>query len=144
MNLRMYAVDTVGVLLTYPWHSSFNNSACCPFTHVKLFVSHQAPLSMLFPRQEYWCVVISSSRGSCRPRDQTCISMLPALKVRFFTTNSTWEAPLQGYTQWVPATPLFFLQGRRSQSVSFSVPGSSSQPVKDGELESQKRSLLTS
>ena len=39
-------------------------------------VAHQAPLSTAFFRQEYWSgfVAISYSRGSSRPRDQTCIS----------------------------------------------------------------------
>ena len=32
-------------------------------------VSHQAPLSMGFPRQEYWWVAISFSRGAFQPRD---------------------------------------------------------------------------
>ena len=39
-----------------------------------------------------WAVV-SSSRGSSWPRDQTCISMSPALTGGFFTTSATWEAP---------------------------------------------------
>ena len=38
-------------------------------------VAHQAPLSMGFPRQEYWSgLAISSSRRSSRPRDWTHIS----------------------------------------------------------------------
>ena len=48
-------------------------------------VAHQARLSMEFSRQEYWSgVVISFSRGSSRPRDQTCISCLIG---GFFTTE---------------------------------------------------------
>ena len=40
-------------------------------------VAHQAPLSVGFPRQEFWeCVVISFSRGSFRPRDGTHISCI--------------------------------------------------------------------
>ena len=35
---------------------------------------------------------ISFSRGSSQPRDQTCISMSPALGGRFFTTSTSWEA----------------------------------------------------
>ena len=40
-------------------------------------VAHQAPLSVGFPRQEYWSgrmVAISSSRESSQPSDGTCIS----------------------------------------------------------------------
>ena len=33
----------------------------------------QAPLSMGFPRQEYWWIAMPFSRGSSGPRDQTCI-----------------------------------------------------------------------
>ena len=40
-------------------------------------VAHRAPLSVGFPRQEFWeCVVISFSRGSFRPRDGTHISFI--------------------------------------------------------------------
>ena len=48
--------------------------------------SHQAPLSMKFLRQEYWSglglvewVVITSSRGSSRPRDHTRISYVSCI-----------------------------------------------------------------
>ena len=34
-----------------------------------------------------------SSRGSSRPRGQICTLESPALAGRFFTTNTTWEAP---------------------------------------------------
>ena len=37
-------------------------------------------------------VAISSSRGSSRPRDQTHISVSPALAGGFFTTHATWKA----------------------------------------------------
>ena len=36
-------------------------------------------------------VVVPSSRVSSQPRDQTCISYLPALAAGFFTTRATWE-----------------------------------------------------
>ena len=41
------------------------------------------------------CVAMPSSRGSSQPRDQSPGSSLvsPALAGRFFTTNTTWEAP---------------------------------------------------
>ena len=48
-------------------------------SRVRLFltpwtVAHQAPLCIGFPRQEHWSVIISFSRGSFWPRDQTGIS----------------------------------------------------------------------
>ena len=77
-------------------------------SRVRLFatpwtVAHQAPLSMKFSRQEYWSG-LPFSRGSSRPRDQTCVSyirqilqgsnpgLLHCTKV-FFTIWATKEAP---------------------------------------------------
>ena len=37
-----------------------------------------------------WVAMLSSRRSS-RPRDWTCVSYLPALAGRFFTTSATWE-----------------------------------------------------
>ena len=37
-------------------------------------------------------IAMPSSRGSSWPRDQTCVSMSPALGGGFFTTSATWEA----------------------------------------------------
>ena len=48
-----------------------------------------APLSTGFPRQEYWSGLPSLEKElqrSSRHRDQTCISVSPALAGRFFTT----------------------------------------------------------
>ena len=62
-------------------------------SHVRLFttpwtVAHQAPLSLGFPKQEYWRIPKQEyfSGGFSRPRDQTCIS--------FFADGfSTTESP---------------------------------------------------
>ena len=40
----------------------------------ELYVAHQAPLPWNFPAKVLDWVAISSSRGSSRPRDQTCVS----------------------------------------------------------------------
>ena len=52
-------------------------------SHVLLFVTlwtvtHHVPLSMGFPKQEYWSgwVAISYSRGSPQPRDETQVSCI--------------------------------------------------------------------
>ena len=37
-------------------------------------------------------IAISSSKGSSWPRDQTCISLSPALAGGFFATSTTWES----------------------------------------------------
>ena len=38
-------------------------------------------------------VAVFFSRGSSQPRDQTHVSMSPALAGGFFTSGATWEAP---------------------------------------------------
>ena len=59
-------------------------------SRVRLFATlwtlvHQAPLSMGFPRQEYWSgLLISSFRGSSQPRNRTHISCIAG---RFFTAE---------------------------------------------------------
>ena len=58
-------------------------------------VTHHAPLSMGFSRQEYW-----SGLPCCPPGDtpdpwiQAVTLMSPALAGGFFTTSATWEALL--------------------------------------------------
>ena len=58
-------------------------------------LTHQAPLSMGFSRQEYWnkWVSMPSSRGSSQPRIEPVSLMSYALKSGFFTTRATLEAP---------------------------------------------------
>ena len=64
-------------------------------SHVQLFatpwtIALQAPLSIGFPKQEYW-VAISFSGGSSWPRNQTQISCFAG---RFFTTEPPGEPVL--------------------------------------------------
>ena len=40
------------------------------------------------------CVAMSSSRGSSRPRDQTCILWNSCIAGGFFTYRATWETPI--------------------------------------------------
>ena len=50
--------------------------------------SRHSPLSMGFPRQEYWeWVAISSSRGSSQPRDWTWVCCISCIAGGFFTTE---------------------------------------------------------
>ena len=74
------------------------------FSRVQLFVTlwtvtHQAPLSMGFSRQDYW------SGLSCLPSGdlpdsgiKPVFSVSPALAGGFFTTRATWKAPSLQYT----------------------------------------------
>ena len=54
-------------------------------------VAHQAPLSMRFPRQEYWSGLPFPFPGDLPHPGIEPAS--PALAGRFFTTGTTWEAP---------------------------------------------------
>ena len=55
-------------------------------------VAGQAPPGILQARTLEW-VAIPSSRGSSRPRDQTCVSCISSVSGTFFTTEPP-EMPL--------------------------------------------------
>ena len=69
------------------------------FSHVCLFVTpwtvaRQAPLSMGFPRQEYWSRLPFPLSGYLpNPGIKPMSPMSPALVGGFFTISATWEAP---------------------------------------------------
>ena len=68
------------------------------FSRVWLFmtlwtVAHQAPLSMGFPRQEYWSGLPCPPPGDLpNPGIEPKHPVSPALAGGFFTTSTTWEA----------------------------------------------------
>ena len=56
-------------------------------------VTHQAPLSMGFSRQEYWSELPCPPPGHLPdPGIELTYLTSPALVGRFFTTSTTWEA----------------------------------------------------
>ena len=65
----------------------------CVLSHVQLFmtpwtVTHRAPLSMEFSRQEYWSGLPFSAPGDPPdPRIKLTSSSFPALSGEFFTTG---------------------------------------------------------
>ena len=67
----------------------------CMLNHIQLFVTqwtvaHQAPLSMEFPRQEYWSGLPFPSPGDLpRPGNEPASPKSPALALEFFTTEPT-------------------------------------------------------
>ena len=62
--------------------------------------AHQAPLSMGCSRQEYWSGLPCSLLGYLPDPGIESASLLPpTLGVRFFTTNTTWEAQV-AYFVW--------------------------------------------
>jgi len=68
------------------------------FSRVRLFailwsVAHQALLSIVFSRQEYWSGLPCSSPGDLRnPGIEPASLTSPALAGRFFTTSAIWKA----------------------------------------------------
>ena len=70
------------------------------FSHAQLLVTLwtvacQAPLSMIFSKQEYWNGLPSPPPGDLPdPRIKPISLMSPALAGMFFTTKATWEAHL--------------------------------------------------
>ena len=59
-----------------------------------LTVACKAPLSMGFPRQEYWSELPFPSPGHLpNPKIEPACLMSPEVAGGFFTTSTTWEAP---------------------------------------------------
>ena len=65
----------------WQWKVKVKSLSCVRLLATPWTVAHQAPLSMGFPRQEYWSGVPFSS--------------LPALAGGFFTTSAAWEAQIK-------------------------------------------------
>ena len=67
------------------------------FSHVQLFatpwtIAHQAPLSMVFSKQEYWSGFPCPPPGDLpNPGIKPVSLRSPALAGGFFTTSTTWE-----------------------------------------------------
>ena len=75
---------------------------------IQWIVTHQAPLSMGFSRQEYWSGLPCPTTEDL-PRDLQAqglnwhLFMSPALAGRFFTTSTTWESlksTVEQYNSW--------------------------------------------
>ena len=70
------------------------------FSRVQLFVAlctiiHQAPLSMVLSRQEYWSRLLFPSLGDLPdPENEPASLMYPTLAGGFFTNSTTWEGLL--------------------------------------------------
>ena len=62
-------------------------------------VTHQAPLSMEFSRQEYWSGLPFPTPGDLPdPGSEPASLESPALSGGFFTTSTTWEAYIIAFT----------------------------------------------
>ena len=80
------------------FHMHFPKGLVCMLSHIQLFatpwtISRQAPLSMGFPRQEYWHgFPFPTPEDFPDPEIEPASLMSSALAGRFFTTSTSWEA----------------------------------------------------
>ena len=73
-----------------------------PFRHVRLFatlwtITHHAPLSIGFSRQEHWRGLPWPPPGNPNPEIKSVSLTSPAVAGKFFTTSATWEAHICVY-----------------------------------------------
>ena len=77
---------------------SYSQARVCSLSYVQLFatpqtVARQSPVSMGFPRQDYWSGLPFPTPGDLpNPWIEPMSPMSPALAGRFFTTSAIWEA----------------------------------------------------
>ena len=70
-----------------------NRFSCVQVFATPWTIALQAPLSMGFPRQEYWSGLPCLLPGDLPdPGIKSTCLMSPALAGRYFTTSATWEA----------------------------------------------------
>ena len=70
-----------------------NSLQSCRLPVTRQTVTHQAPLSMGFSKQEYWSVLPFATPGDLpNPGTEPTSRASPAWAGRFFTTGATWEA----------------------------------------------------
>ena len=73
----------------------FVSQSCLTLCNTMDFVARQAPLSLGFSRKEYWSgLPFPSPDDLLYPGIELMSLMSPALSGGFFTTSTTWEAPI--------------------------------------------------
>ena len=76
-----------------PWGQFHDLEVLCPALWDSVDCSHKAPLSMGFPKQEYWSGLPSLPPGDLPdPGIKPTSLKSPVLAGGFFTTSATWEA----------------------------------------------------
>ena len=97
---------TTEMIITVFSHSVMSGSYATPWT-----ITCQAPLSMGFPRQEYWSGLPCPPPGDLLdPGLKPTFPMIYALAGRFFSTSSTWGALIM---------PIHDLSQRKHSVLSF-------------------------
>ena len=76
----------------------------CVLSHVQLFatlwiVAHHAPVSVEFPKQEYWSwLQFPAAEDLSNPGTEPTSPVSPALAGGFLTISATWEAQVIEWT----------------------------------------------
>ena len=93
----------------------------CPLFVTPWTVASQAPLSMGFPRQEYWSGLPFPPPGDLLdPGIKPTPLMSPALAGGFFTTSATWEAHTKRASlERTHLTPVISLYARTESNIVF-------------------------
>ena len=105
LNLNLHVSQWIHLINNIEWKKKdfrrySQYSVLCVLSCVQLLVipwtvTHQAPLSMEFSRQEYWSGLPFPSPGDLpNPGIEPASLESPALSGGFFTTSTTWEAYL--------------------------------------------------
>ena len=100
-GLQMYPNHETRSLPWWKWK-------CYSLSHVQFFVTpwtvtHQTPLSMEFPRQEYWSGLPFPSPGHL-PNSGPYWTQVSCIAGRFFTNWATREARSLPYWTWISIT----------------------------------------
>ena len=100
MYMHNWVCMTESLCCTQGASTNIVNQLCVrveSLSHVQVFetlgtITHQAPLSQGFSRQEYWCGLPCPPPGDLPdPGIKPASLMSPALTGGFFTTTATWE-----------------------------------------------------
>ena len=122
MVIWMYGLWKITKLwgwILYGWDFCCLIAQSCLTLAIPWIVARQAPLSMGFSRQEDEWVAISFSRGSSRPRDQTCVSCIGRRILDHWATWKTnrWDyCPFKGDSREY-SYPLSNVWGQRKDSL---------------------------
>ena len=103
-RIKPQDIDILLIYSSTPWYMLVCVHACmCMLSCVRLFatpctVAHQAPLSIGFPRQEYWSGLLYPPSGDLPdPGSEPASPMSPALAAGLFTASATWDTLVIDY-----------------------------------------------
>ena len=102
-----YTVGSHQLSILYVHVCALSHFSCVRLFATPRAVTHQAPLSMGFSRQEYWSGLPCLPPGTLPDPVVKPVSLMsPALAGRFFTSSTTWE-PHFIHSSGCVSTPVF-------------------------------------